>query len=280
VDRAVKEFPDIRTEETWVSAARARADRAAAILMDEADTLHKHMAEIDNRVTELVQSLKRPRAARLAVLSILFRVWDLETPPSQGASELLSWLAAAGSEPSDNASRRSVFDFSSVPHMAGMKIDGAKAFHYQGSFTETPCMPVVRWFILSEPLAVYEEDILALYNASGIASIPLRTGSNGAGIARQPEGCSPHVSAVGEDIWCRGWLQRTPAKSPPLPDVHIESVLLSTDPFSEHAWRLSSDRVASLPWGYVRLYCGTFLVCTVLMLCTSCMLCAKNCCSD
>lgn len=258
-----------------MSAARARADRAAALLMDEADTLHKHMAEISNRVTELVQSLKRPRAARLAVLSILFRVWDLETPPSQGASELLSWLAAA--QRSDNASR-GVFDFNSVPHMEGMKIDGAKAFHYQGSFTETPCMPVVRWFILSEPLAVYEEEILALYNASGIANAPPQS-PKGA-IARQPEGCSPHVSAIGQDIWCRGWLQRTPAKRPSLPDVHIDSVLLSTDPFSEHAWRLSSDRVASLPWGYVRLYCGTFLLCTVLMLCTSCMLCAKNCCTD
>merc|ERR1711916_88024 len=146
---------------------------------DEADTLHKHMADINNRVTELVESLKRPRAARLAVLSILFRVWDLETPPSQGASELLSWLAAAAAaQGSDRPSQGSVFDFNSVPHMAGMKIDGAKAFHYQGSFTETPCMPVVRWFILSEPLAVYEEDILALYNASGIADSP--HGSQGA----------------------------------------------------------------------------------------------------
>ncbi|CAJ1435915.1 unnamed protein product, partial [Effrenium voratum] len=40
--------------------------------------------------------------------------------------------------------------------------DSLAVFTYQGSFTRPPCTPVVQWFLMSEPQAADEKDVLSL----------------------------------------------------------------------------------------------------------------------
>lgn len=283
-------FPDTQTVEAWMAAVRGRSDSAGAALLEEARRLHGQMREVERRAVQIAAALKRPGASRQAVLSVFFRAGD---EPHPEASAFLRWLAteaeagatatatppAGGGGPQQEAEgRRHVdleaegrFEFARVPYAKGKDVGGVhKAFSYEGSFVEPPCMPVVRWFLVSEPLVALREDILRIVN---VTQQPARQGSD------KCEGVDCMAGDIlGDDVWMDGLIRDVPRRQPALPQRTIHTVVLSIEPFKKSGARLSSDTVSNLPWGYIQFYCGAFLVCSIVMLCTTCLLCSQNCC--
>lgn len=280
-DESNRTFPNAQTVEAWMTAVRGRSDRAGAALLEEARRLYGQMREVDRRAAKIVAALKRPGASRLAVLSVFFRAGD---DPHPEASAFLRWLSSeAGDSPTadgvaegDDRGRAGLeaegrFEFARVPYAKGKDVGGVhEAFSYEGSFVEPPCMPVVRWFVVSEPMVALREDILRIVN------VTQRAASQHAGECEGVECIAGSI--LGDDVWMDGLIRDVPRREPALPERTIHTVVLSIEPFKKSGASLSSDTVSNLPWGYIQFYCGAFLVCSIVMLCTTCLLCAQNCC--
>jgi len=287
-DEINRTFPNTKTVEAWMAAVRGRSEVAGAALLDEARLLYGQMHEVNRQAAGIAAALRRPGASRLAVLSVFFRAGDEAHPE---ASAFLRWLAreaegdvgearsGRGAPNRMEAERGHVdleaegrFEFARVPYAKGKDVGGVhKAFSYEGSFVEPPCMPVVRWFVVSEPLVALREDILHIVNVT--QQFAMQGSSECQGAA-----CSAGGVLGEPDVWMDGLIRDVPRREPPLPQRTIRTVVLSIEPFKKSGARLSSDTVSNLPWGYIQFYCGAFLVCSIVMLITTCLLCSQNCC--
>mmetsp|Transcript_59874 Transcript_59874/g.193965 ORF Transcript_59874/g.193965 Transcript_59874/m.193965 type:complete len:324 (+) Transcript_59874:87-1058(+) len=269
-ERTNNSFPNLQTEEDWVTMTRNQAERYGESVLSEAKRLRREMEGIDARTTGLLNEMNRPNSARVMVLSLLFISSDVVNPQQSQASGFFRWLhAAAGSgakAPTVAANATDgedvTFDFGLLPYQGSKDVGGGSArsvFGYDGSLTEPPCTPIVRWFVASEPLTASSRDLLALVNGSLSANLSRAAGGS-----------------LG-DLWWEGGIEEAPETGAKLPSKKIWTSVLSTEPFKKTEERLSSDTMSLLSWDYIRFYCMAFLLCSLIMLCTTCGMWARQC---
>lgn len=142
------------------------------------------------------------------------------------------------------------------------------AFSYDGTFTSPPCVPSVRWFLLTEPLVVYPTSIIGITKEASV--YPAEASSCNA------VGCGLNSTYLRKDVWWGGNFEHVLPVDPPLPETSLLSVTLSTSPFITPSAAVGKEIVTSLPWGYVHMYCGALVVCSVLMLNAVCVMCGQR----